>query len=99
MFVVASVTGNTGNSVAKALISQNKPVTVLVRDASKGEMWHTNGATVAVLSFENVDALTAVLSNAEGAYLLMPPNNRALDYLADRARLAVSIANAVVKSG
>jgi uncharacterized protein YbjT (DUF2867 family) len=99
MFVVAGVTGNTGKAVAEALMSRNKPVTVLVRDVRKGESWRANGATVAVLSFENVEALAAALFNAEGAYLLMPPNNRAPDYLADRTRLADAIANAVAKSG
>ena len=43
--------------------------------------------------------LTAILSDAEGAYLLIPPNNRASDFLADRARLAEGIASAVSKSG
>jgi uncharacterized protein YbjT (DUF2867 family) len=46
-----------------------------------------------------VKALTAILSGAEGAYFLTPPNNRASDYLADRARLSDGIANAVAKSG
>jgi uncharacterized protein YbjT (DUF2867 family) len=80
-------------------MAKNMPVTVLVRDASKEENWRVNGATAAVSSLEDVQTLTAILSGAEGAYLLMPPNNRTADYLADRARLADAIANAVAKSG
>jgi len=99
MFVVAGATGNTGQVVAESLLAQGKQVTVLVRDASKGESWHAKGATVAVASLEDVEALTAILSGAEGAYFLTPPNNRASDYLPDRARLSRGIANAVAKSG
>src|SRR5579872_5414042 len=99
MFVVAGATGNTGQVVAESLLAQDKRVTVLVRDASKGDRWRARGTTVAVSSLEDVEALTAVLSGAEGAYFLIPPNNRASDYLADRARLADGIANAVAKSG
>ena len=99
MFIVTGATGNTGHVVAETLLGQGKKVTVLVRDASKGERWREKGASVAVSTLEDVETLTAVLSGAEGAYFLLPPNNRAPEYLADRARLAGGIANAVAKSG
>jgi uncharacterized protein YbjT (DUF2867 family) len=99
MFFVAGVTGDTGKVVAETLMSQNKPVTVLVRDASKGETGAQMARPLLVSALEDVETLTAILSRAEGAYLLIPPNNRALDCLAERARLADAIANAVAKSG
>lgn len=99
MFVVAGATGNTGKVVAESLLAQGKQITVLVRDASKGDRWRAKGATVSVSSLEDVETLTAVLYGAEGAYFLSPPNNRAADFLLDRARLAEGIASAVLKSG
>ena len=87
MFVVAGVTGNTGAVVAAALLSENKPVRVIVRDAAKGAPWKAKGAEVAVAALDDPDALAAALSGAEGAYLLSPPDTSAADvvaYLDDR---------------
>jgi uncharacterized protein YbjT (DUF2867 family) len=99
MFVVVGATGKTGQVVAESLLAHRKPVTVLVRDADKASHWRTKGANVSVSSLEDVKTLTALLTGAEGAYLLLPPNNRVENYLADRARLADGIARAVAKSG
>src|SRR5437016_5265158 len=72
MYVVAGVSGNTGKVVAETLLSQKKPVRVIVRDAAKGAAWKARGAEVAVAELDDVPALTKALAGAEGAYLLLP---------------------------
>jgi uncharacterized protein YbjT (DUF2867 family) len=98
MFVVAGVTGNTGGMVANSLLAHGKPVNALVRDPGKAEAWRAKGAHVTLAALDDVGALTPALSNAEGAYLLIPPNYAAADFLADRARFADALAKAVEAS-
>lgn len=74
MYVIAGVSGNTGSAAATALLAQNKPVRVVVRDAAKGASWAARGAEVAVAAFEDTAALTKAFSGAEGVYVLIPPN-------------------------
>jgi uncharacterized protein YbjT (DUF2867 family) len=73
MFVVAGVSGHTGSVVADTLLSQRKPVRVVVRDAAKGEPWKARGAEVAVASLTDAEALGRALRGAQGAYVLLPP--------------------------
>lgn len=99
MFVIAGVTGNTGGVVAETLLSQGKPVRVVVRDAAKGEAWKTRGAEVAVAALDDAKALAAALRGASGAYLLLPPRPQAADVIAEQKATADAIAAAVAESG
>ncbi len=73
MFVVAGVSGHTGSVVAETLLSQRKPVRVVVRDAAKGEAWKARGAEVAVASLTDAEAFGRAIEGAEGVYVLLPP--------------------------
>ncbi len=84
MYVIAGVTGHTGHATATALLAQKKPVRVIVRNAAQGETWQRSGAEVAVADLARPEQLSRALSGATGAYLLVPPNLGAADYLADR---------------
>jgi uncharacterized protein YbjT (DUF2867 family) len=95
MFVIAGVTGNTGGVVADTLLSQGKRVRVIVRDVAKGEPWKKRGAEVAVAELEDAKALTAALSGATGAYLLLPPRPTAPDVIAEQKAVADAIVTAV----
>ena len=44
MYVIAGVTEHVGSVAAKELLAKKKPVKVIVRDATKGETWSTQGA-------------------------------------------------------
>lgn len=98
MFVVAGVTGNTGRVTAKTLLAQGEAVTVIVRSAEKGLPWQAAGAKVAVASLEDAAKMRAILAQAEGAYLLIPPNYQTENYLEDRRRLIQALAKAVAES-
>jgi uncharacterized protein YbjT (DUF2867 family) len=99
MFVIAGATGNTGSVVASTLLARGKPVTVLVRDAQKTGSWREKGAQVATASLEDAEALAASFADAEGAYLLIPPNYKAADALGYGFRVAEALAVAVKTSG
>lgn len=95
MFVVAGVSGNTGSVVANQLLAAGRKVRVVVRDAAKGAAWAAKGAEVAVADLADADALTAALTGAEGAYLLVPPNAVAPDFRAYQVQLTDAIVTAV----
>lgn len=99
MYVVAGVSGNTGKVVAETLLSQKKPVRVIVRDAAKGAEWKARGAEVAVAELDDVAALTKALAGAEGAYLLLPPQMGSSDSITDNARRAEGYAKAIDAAG
>lgn len=84
MHVIAGVTGHTGAATAEALLSRGHNVRAVVRNAEKGEPWKRRGCEVAVAELADPVALAGALEGAEGAYLLLPPNLAATDYLADR---------------
>lgn len=85
MYAVAGVSGRTGAATARALLKQGEKVRVLVRDRAQGEAWDHKHAEVAVCDLTDPAALGAALTGVHGAYLLLPPNPKAEDLLADRA--------------
>ena len=99
MYVVAGATGQTGRAVADALLDGGHGVTILARDEGKASGWKAKGARIAVADLGDEAALARALQGAAGAYLLVPPDYSASDYLADRRRLARSIGRAVSSSG
>lgn len=99
MYIVAGVTGNTGSVVASELLAAGAPVRVIVRDESKGAPWKARGAEVAVAPLEDVEVLTRALSGAQGAYLLLPPDPGATEFITSRKRLAETLAQAAERAG
>jgi uncharacterized protein YbjT (DUF2867 family) len=99
MYVVTGATGNTGKVVAETLLSQKKPVRVVVRDARKGEAWRARGAEIAIAELDDAETLGRALRGAEGAYLLLPPQMASTDVRADNARRTAGYVKAVEASG
>jgi uncharacterized protein YbjT (DUF2867 family) len=99
MYVVFGVTGNTGKVVADTLLSQKKPVRVVVRDEAKGAPWKARGAEVAVASITDAKAVENALRGADGAYILLPPNYATNTVLEDKKKEVASFAAAIPASG
>lgn len=100
MFVVLGATGNTGKIVAETLLSQKKPVRVVVRDAAKAASLKDRGAEVVTANVEDPRALTEALRGAEGAYFVIPPPAfQATGVLASRAKIADGYVAAAQESG
>lgn len=98
MYVVAGVSGQTGAATANALLAQNLPLRVIVRDAEKGRAWAEKGAEVAVADLSDPGALTAALNGASAAYLLNPPAYGADDPFAAAKARAEVLAQAITAS-
>jgi uncharacterized protein YbjT (DUF2867 family) len=82
MYLIAGVSGKTGAAAATALLEKRQPVRVLVRSEDKGLPWREKGAEVAVASLDDAAALTRALQGVKGAYLLVPPDLAATDFMA-----------------
>jgi uncharacterized protein YbjT (DUF2867 family) len=95
MFVVFGVSGNTGRIVANRLLAEGKRVRVVVRDAKRGEEWSQRGAEVAVADVEESGSVERALAGAEGAYLLLPPDNRTPDFMGRARRVLDSVERAL----
>lgn len=98
MYVVTGVTGNTGSVVANRLLDAGKKVRVIVRSAEKGAGFAKRGAEVAVADLSDERALEAALKDAEGLYLLSPPDLVAKSFIAERKLLTERIAKAIERA-
>lgn len=100
MYAIAGVTGHVGSVAADTLLSQGKPVRVIVRDAAKGAPWKARGAEVVVASLDDTASLTAALAGAQGAFILLPPTQAITSAtpIEANAKLTAAIAPAITAS-
>jgi uncharacterized protein YbjT (DUF2867 family) len=89
MFTIFGANGHTGSIVAARLLDAGKQVRVVARDAAKVAALAKRGAEVVIGDVIDAGAVTKALSGAEGAYLLLPPDNASSDLLA-RAKKIVA---------
>lgn len=99
MYAVAGVTGRAGAATALALLKLGQKVRVLVRNEAQAEAWRARHAEVAVVDLTDSAGLATALKGASGAFLLLPPNPAATDFLADRAAFLEKMMAGVKKSG
>lgn len=95
MYAIAGVTGHTGKVAAETLLAAGAPVRVIVRDAAKGAPWQARGAQVAVAELGDAAAMTAALTGAAGAFLLVPPSVSLATPLETNTAIAGALAAAV----
>jgi uncharacterized protein YbjT (DUF2867 family) len=84
--------------VAESLLAKKQRVRVIVRARQKADAWLAKGAEVAMASLDDSPAVAETLVGAAGAYLLIPPNDKASAYLEDRGKITEALAQAVEKS-
>jgi uncharacterized protein YbjT (DUF2867 family) len=99
MFAIAGVSGHVGAATADALLKQGQKVRVLVRKPEQGERWEKRHAEVLVVDLADEAALTKALTGMSGAFLLLPPNPGAKDFLAESAAFIDRLVRAVKASG
>lgn len=73
MFAITGATGNVGGAMAHALLGAGEAVRVVVRDAAKGDVWRARGCEVAIADMEDAAALASAFRDAEGVFILPPP--------------------------
>lgn len=99
MYAVAGVSGRTGAATANALLKQGQKVRVIVRNAAQGEAWSHRHVEIAIADLTDPATLAPALKGTNGAFLLLPPNPAATDYLADRAAFLDQMIAGIKKSG
>jgi uncharacterized protein YbjT (DUF2867 family) len=97
MFIVMGGTGHVGGAVARALIAQGQPVTIVTRDA--GAASAPEGATVAEADVADIERLRAILRTGRRAFLLNPPAAPSTDTDAEERRTIDAIVAALDGSG
>jgi NAD(P)H dehydrogenase (quinone) len=74
MFAITGITGNIGGIVARNLLSTGHPVRAVMRDVRKAEAWTQRGCEVAIADIGDAAALSAAFRDADGVFILVPPN-------------------------
>jgi NAD(P)H dehydrogenase (quinone) len=74
MYAVVGITGKVGGAIAENLLAQGERIRAIVRNPEKATQWRERGADVAVADVDNADALASAFEDAEGVFLMVPPN-------------------------
>lgn len=99
MYVVLGATGNTGTAAVKALIAKGEKVRAVGRDTAKITRMFGDGAEAFGAEVTDAAALTRAFSGATAAYVMIPPQINAPDFLAMGDRISGAITDAVKASG
>ena len=86
MYTVFGASGHTGRIVAERLVAAGKSVRAVVRDAAKAP----RGTEPVVGNLADRDFVIHALAGAEAAYLIVPPDLKARDMLAQNRAIAES---------
>ncbi|MBC7923826.1 MAG: NAD(P)H-binding protein [Ferruginibacter sp.] len=97
--VVAGVTGNIGSRLASRLVELGHQVTGLGRNEARFKQMGLAGVDFREGELTDVSLLTALLKEADAAFLLIPPNATAPDNLAYQNATGEAIVQAVRDSG
>ena len=87
MYVVFGANGHTGSVVADKLIEHGNRVRAVARDPKKLEALRAKGAEVVAADVLDAAGVANALRGAEGAYLLIPPDNASMDLVARGRRI------------
>jgi len=87
MYVVFGANGHTGSVVAEKLIERGNRVRAVARDPKKLEPLRARGAEVLTADVLDAGSVANALRGAEGAYLLIPPDNASTDLVSRGRRI------------
>jgi uncharacterized protein YbjT (DUF2867 family) len=99
MYVVTGATGNTGNVVARNLLSKNQKVRVIGRNAARLQSLVTEGAEPFVCDVTDAEGLAKAFAGANAVYLMVPPDPGNQDPRAHQRRVMDAAVKALEKAG
>jgi uncharacterized protein YbjT (DUF2867 family) len=99
MYVVLGATGNTGAAAVKALIAKGEKVRAVGRDAAKIARMFGDGAEAFTADVNDAAALTRAFTGATAAYVMIPPQMNAGDFLEASNKISDAVTEAVKTSG
>ncbi|PTW58710.1 uncharacterized protein YbjT (DUF2867 family) [Breoghania corrubedonensis] len=91
MHIILGGTGQVGAAAARYLLARGEPVTIVTRDASRGDSLRAAGAEIAVADIGDARSLHRILACGNRALLLNPPANPAGDVDADESASVAAI--------
>ena len=95
MYVVCGATGNTGSVVAKQLLTRGEKVRVIGRSPDRLQPLTALGAEPFVADITDAGALTHAFNGAQAVYVMLPPDVRSDDVLAQSERVSDALASAI----
>ena len=99
MYVVTGATGNTGNVVAKALLSRGEKVRVIGRTAERLKAFGAEGAEPFAAELTDAAGVTKAFVGAKAVYVMLPPNPANSDYRSFQNRVTDAIVAALRSTG
>lgn len=99
MHIILGGTGNVGSAVARTLLDQGEPVTIVGHDPGKADEWRARGAEFAIADVHDADALRTIFRRGRRAFLLNPPAAPDIDTDREERRTVAAILSAVEGSG
>src|SRR5688572_88924 len=99
MYVITGATGNTGNVVARKLLSEGKQVRAIGRSRDRLASLANAGAEAFVCDITDTAALTKAFSGARAVYAMIPSAMTTQGLRADQDQTADAIARAIEQSG
>jgi len=99
MYVILGATGHTGSAAVKALLRQGQKVRAVARDAYKLATLEALGAEPAVADIGDAAAIARTFAGAKAAYVMVPPQAKAPDFLAAADLISTAVTEAVKTGG
>ena len=99
MYVVLGASGNTGHVVATNLLTAGQKVRVVGRSSAHLQPLMAKGAETFIADVTDAGTLAKAFHQADGAYVMIPPNPSSPDPLGYSGRVSDAIAAAVKSSG
>jgi len=98
MYVVLGATGNTGSTVAEALLAKGEKVRAVGRNKEKLAALASRGAETFTAEVTDPSALTKAFEGARALYVMVPPNPTSPDYRGFQMQVAEAVAKALEAS-
>jgi uncharacterized protein YbjT (DUF2867 family) len=99
MYAILGATGNTGAAAAEALLARGEKVRAVGRDANKILRRLGSNAEAFAADLNDAAALTKAFAGAAAAYVMIPPQVSAPEFLEAGGRISDAITEAVKASG
>jgi len=99
MYVITGATGQTGNVVAKTLLSRGEKVRVVGRNADRLKALVAEGAESFAADLTDVAGVTQAFVGAKAVYVMMPPNLASPDFRAFQNRVTDAMVAALQSAG
>ena len=95
MHIITGGTGQVGSALAKALLQEGQPVTIISRSSKDAGKWQAQGAQWAVADIYDTTALHDIFKTGQSVFLLNPPADPMTDTSVQERKTAASLVEAL----